>query len=292
MPRADLRVTLTADPELVATRTRDWVAADPVGRNVFATVLDTFRTGGRAPDGSTWALVSVVQDVDLDAGPLLAAAMHTAPHPAHLPAMPDQAAEAMARALHRDGLEVSGATGDVDATACFARTWQRLTGRRIHLVMDQGMLVLDDVPTPPIGVPGSARPAGEADLDLLVDWLTRFEAEIQHTRVTHIDRESVRREGRRLLLWSDGAEPVSLAGWKAAVAGTSRIGPVYTPPDRRGRGYAAAVTTAATLAARDAGATRTMLYTDLANPVSNRVYRRLGYRPVGRSSQWSFTLPS
>jgi predicted GNAT family acetyltransferase len=60
----------------------------------------------------------------------------------------------------------------------------------------------------------------------------------------------------------------------------ARVAPVYTPPSLRGRGYAGAVTAAVSQAALDAGATEVVLYTDLANPVSNSVYQRLGYRPV------------
>jgi predicted GNAT family acetyltransferase len=59
----------------------------------------------------------------------------------------------------------------------------------------------------------------------------------------------------------------------------SRIGPVYTPPEHRGRGYAAAVTAAAARWALGSGARHVLLYTDLANPTTNRLYPRLGFRP-------------
>ncbi len=88
------------------------------------------------------------------------------------------------------------------------------------------------------------------------------------------------------LLWEDG-EPVSMAGFRTAV-GVGRVGPVWTPPDRRGKGYAAAVTRAATRAILDVGAVA-VLYTDLANPTSNGVYRRLGYRMVARRPSGSST---
>ena len=74
-----------------------------------------------------------------------------------------------------------------------------------------------------------------------------------------------------------------------AVAGQVRIGPVYTPPGRRGRGFGGAVTAAVSQAARDAGVAEVLLYTDLANPTSNAVYQRLGYRPVEDRVVLSFT---
>jgi len=58
------------------------------------------------------------------------------------------------------------------------------------------------------------------------------------------------------------------------------VAPVYTPPEHRGRGYAAAATAAVTRRLLDAGTREVLLFTDLANPTSNRLYRRLGYRPV------------
>ena len=51
---------------------------------------------------------------------------------------------------------------------------------------------------------------------------------------------------------------------------------------------AAAVTAAVTVSAFERGAELCMLYTDEANPTSNRVYSRLGYRPVSTSVMVSF----
>lgn len=86
--------------------------------------------------------------------------------------------------------------------------------------------------------------------------------------------------GNRLLLCEAGGEPVAHAAAARPVAGMSRIGPVYTPPEHRGRGYGSAVTAAATAVALDDGARTVVLFTDLANPVSNAIYPRVGYRAV------------
>lgn len=61
--------------------------------------------------------------------------------------------------------------------------------------------------------------------------------------------------------------------------GVARVGPVYTPPDRRGRGFGSSATAAATRDILDRPAIP-VLYADLANPTSNRIYQRLGYRAV------------
>jgi predicted GNAT family acetyltransferase len=83
-----------------------------------------------------------------------------------------------------------------------------------------------------------------------------------------------------LTVWEAGGAPVALAGVTRLVVGMVRVGPVYTPPDLRGRGYASAVTAEVSRAALAAGAGEVLLYTDLANPVSNSIYQRIGYRDV------------
>jgi predicted GNAT family acetyltransferase len=72
----------------------------------------------------------------------------------------------------------------------------------------------------------------------------------------------------------------------------SRIGPVYTPPEHREHGYASAVTAAAAAWALAAGACHVVLFTDLANPVSNSIYPRLGFRPVHDAVEFDLSRPS
>jgi predicted GNAT family acetyltransferase len=60
----------------------------------------------------------------------------------------------------------------------------------------------------------------------------------------------------------------------------TRISGVWTPRELRGHGYASAVVAALSIDRQDAGEA-CMLYTDLANPTFNAIYRALGYRRVG-----------
>ena len=94
---------------------------------------------------------------------------------------------------------------------------------------------------------------------------------------------------RGLTLWEADGVSVSLAGLTRTVAGMVRVGPVYTPPELRGRGYASAATVTVSQAALNAGVREVVLYTDPANPTSNALYQRLGYCPVEDRVVFSFS---
>ena len=82
------------------------------------------------------------------------------------------------------------------------------------------------------------------------------------------------------MLWTLDDRPVSMAMLRAPAAGVSRIGPVYTPPASRERGFGSAVTAAAARLAHCSGIREVVLFADLANPVSNAIYRRIGFETV------------
>ena len=90
----------------------------------------------------------------------------------------------------------------------------------------------------------------------------------------------------RLFVWEDGG-PASMARWAGPTPTGVRVGPVYTPPERRGRGYASACVAALSQRLLD-GRAFCALFTDLDNPVSNRIYRRIGYEPVCDFAQYQF----
>ena len=78
------------------------------------------------------------------------------------------------------------------------------------------------------------------------------------------------------------AQPVALALRTPAAAGVARINCVYTPPEQRGRRFGGAVTAACSADALARDAERVVLFTDADNPAPNKVYQRIGFRPVGR----------
>jgi len=289
------RVLLTDDHVSFAEHAAERLRADPVGTSVVATVLAGVRAGRPQPPGSLWVVV-------LDGDRPVGVALCTAGFAPFVTPMDDDDAAALADTLHRAGHDLAQVRGDAAATRAFAVRWEQLTGCPARRTTDEGVHLLTTL-VAPSGVAGTARAATPADAPLVAAWHEAFEREAHvgeqvgaEELAQHAAMFVRRVPSGQVVLWTDGdGTPVSLAGWQLPDAepgeATARIGPVYTPPAARRHGYAAAVTAAATRGALAAGAARVMLYTDLANPTSNGVYARLGYRKVADGSTWTFSPP-
>jgi uncharacterized protein len=227
-------------------------------------------------------------------GEVIGAALQTPPYRLVLarPARPG-VLEALAEAID-DIPGVVGAHPEVDE---FAAAWTAKTGTTLRTGMAQGIYALERV-VPPQPVSGAARAAGGRDRELLWGWLNAFIVEglgedADPARVERMleQRLDVGPESG-LVLWEDGGEPVSLTGFGPSTSTGTRIGPVYTPSGLRRRGYASALVAHVSQERLAAGRRFCFLYTDLANPTSNRIYVALGYERVCDSLELEFVEPS
>jgi hypothetical protein len=224
------------------------------------------------------------------AGEVAAVATQTPPFGLVLSEMDDPAiVGALVERLAADGAELPTASGPVDVVRAFALRWSALTGQTAFVQLDERIYQATAV-VHPQGVAGSMRAFTRADRPLAIDWLGAFFAEampnVPEGRVERIVDDRAAGIGS-LVLWEDDGEVVSLAGHAGETPNGSRVGPVYTPPELRGRGYASALTAALTeqlLAHRRF----CFLFTDLANPTSNSIYQRIGYTPVADVTLWRF----
>ena len=232
-----------------------------------------------------------------DGSAVAAAAMRTPPYNLILaqPRSPEALA-ALVEALA--GEELPGVVAAEPEAAKFAELWTRHTGVPARTNMRQGVYELERVEPLP-AVPGSARVATADDRELVLRWMLAFADEALHEggpgrdRAEEIFDYRLASPSAGILLWENGGEPVSLAGWGGPTPNGIRVGPVYTPPELRGRGYATALT--AELSQRlldgrlfEGGRRFCFLYTDLANPTSNAIYERIGYRRVAESAEIVF----
>ncbi|HET7018311.1 MAG TPA: GNAT family N-acetyltransferase [Streptosporangiaceae bacterium] len=270
--------TLTPDVEAYARAVSELFGADPVRHSVLMTVLASLVKHGPNVYGDDPPILAWWSP---DAsGPAQAAVLRTPPHPMHLSNLPESAVAPLVTALLAAGVAEIGSViaAEPDATV-FAAAWSAATGEQFSVQKRQRLYRLDGlIPLDP-GPAGWARIAAAADERVVRQWDAEFAAETGQSGgsgTVLIDRLSA----GRYVLWEADGEPASIASVTEMIGGVARVGQVYTPPDRRGRGYGGAVTVAATKLVLDQGAASVVLFTDLANPISNSLYLKLGYRPV------------
>jgi predicted GNAT family acetyltransferase len=214
-------------------------------------------------------------------GNVVACALRTPPHKLaltrcdHPEAMMMLATDALS--IYPDLATALGPEPDVEV---FAAAWSALTGRRVQRGMRQRLheiRQLRPLRNPP---PGKLRPANAADLQVVMPWISAFFDEIPGViREDPAELANARLKNGALFVW-DNRGPVSMAGWSGKTANGVRVNLVYTPRELRSRGYATACVSALTEVLLAQGNRYCCLYTNLANPVSNRLYQRIGYRPV------------
>lgn len=221
---------------------------------------------------------------------LLVAALRTPPHPLVLatPAEGSDAISLLADHLVEADPELGGVNGPAEAAAAFARLWAQRRRVQATVTMQTRIHELREV-IAPSGVPGRMRPAEENNLDLLAEWVDAFRAEAVPDDPPTDPRGTVQRflDVGVLAVWDDGG-PVSMAGSSRSSPRGASVSLVYTPPEHRGKGYASACVAALSQLLLARGFAFCTLYTDLANPISNRIYRRIGYRPVADCTTYRF----
>lgn len=227
-------------------------------------------------------------------GAVVGVAIRTAPHDLILShGMPQGAVDAVLGWAGHRFADLPGVLGEKGPTDDFAAAWSAEHGVNAGLFRAECIHSATEV-TLPVGVEGEARPVTDEDRDTLEEWLGGFGADIGEPPA----RESVKEMARVYLsgppyqafMWWREKRPVSMAVLGGPTPNGARINAVYTPPEFRGRGYATGVTAALTKHAFDGGRRFCFLFTDLANPTSNRIYHRIGYRPVCDVSHYRFSL--
>ncbi|RJQ72373.1 GNAT family N-acetyltransferase [Pseudonocardiaceae bacterium YIM PH 21723] len=262
---------------------------DPTRYSTELVVADRF-LNDPAADRSSLLLITV-QD---EQGQALGAALQTPGRGMLAGGIPASHSAELVAGLIARGIELTGCYGPQPESDALAKAWTDRTGAAIGWSMTQRAFALS-ILQPPKLVPGYPVRAELSKLDLLSRWLYEFAVEAKGEYSSPEPPEDMMRrriEQGGILLWYVSGEPVAFAGRSPVVNGISRIAPVYTPESHRGRGYGAAVTAAVSQEALDAGSAAVLLNTDLDNPVSNRIYQRLGYRPIFDAVDHLFTRPT
>lgn len=245
---------------------------------VFADVSD-----GKYPEAS-FALGS-----DVDTGEIQAVAIRTPPYNLLVIGFDDHADDLVAMWLGIDPL-LPGVTGAPATAQAIAGAWSRQTGGRTTLATAEAMHMLTHVTLPAKPAPGLLRQARIADRAQLVEWLRAFriETHLGHPELAASGIDAKLEQGY-LYVWEHDGQNVAMVGHSHRVSGIDRVGPVYTPAQLRGHGYATMATATLTQLLLDQGAGSCMLFTDLANPISNHIYAQIGYVRFGDWEEHRFS---
>jgi predicted GNAT family acetyltransferase len=203
-----------------------------------------------------------------------------------------ESAKAAAAALTSQRIELPAIRGTSTTASAFSKAWTEATGATATPCFEETLYRLDELRAPS-ATAGAPRFAGDGDRELLVEWLDAFFIEAFGAASNPSACRDVLRDvvhsGGRVVLWTVDGAPVAMARVHGSLLGMSRIGPVYTPPERRGNGYGATVTAEAVRHAQRDGARDVVLFADVANAVSNGIYRRLGFVSVAEHVQYAFS---
>ncbi len=216
------------------------------------------------------------------AGTLRVVAVMTPPHNLILAGQPDEAAlQALVSGLLQQAWSLSGVVGPEEISRTFAGIWTKATGTSSKPKLRMRLYQLDQV-IQPAPVPGEFRVARQEDIPLLTEWMAAFQEEALHESINmqeiHRQAEIMVADGQAFI-WVNG-EPASMAASARPTHNGVTVNAVYTPPEKRRKGYASACVATLSQHLLDSGYTFCCLFTDLANPTSNHIYMDIGYRPV------------
>jgi hypothetical protein len=284
------RLLFTSDPGEFLVLAAAHLMAEPVVSTVVTTIAERFRSyladGIPLPDRTWWLVVTDEADRVVGAG------MRTAPfapYPLFLLPMPDEAAIGVAQALHGRGEDTVAVNGALPAARLCAEELARLGGGRVQVAQHTRLHELGRLVVPP-PVAGRLVAATVDDVDLAMTWFDAFMADADEqagrprgaSAHESPDRDEMIRRISAGSVWfwvDERGRRVHLTAANPPAYGVARIGPVYTPPSERGRGWASNAVAEVSRRLQSEGV-RVCLFTDQANPTSNKIYAALGYRPV------------
>ncbi|MFD5815525.1 GNAT family N-acetyltransferase [Streptomyces sp. NPDC127038] len=278
---------LTHDLDAFLGTAGDFLRSRPDRHTVALTVTEALRRRGMSQYGGSAPVFGILERD----GAVRGAFFRTPPYRLNLTSLGERDARSLAALLADARTEVPGVSADKDTAELFVEAWGLRTGARAERLRSERLYRLAGVTVPEPAPPGRARVADAGDRDLLARWYTEFAESIgegAHRDLGAWADERISYGGVTLWETPDGT-PVAMAGVTPPVAGQLRVAPVYTPAPLRGRGYAGAVTAEVSRAALATGVREVLLFTDLANPTSNGLYQRIGYRPVSDFATFDFT---
>ncbi|PSL40513.1 hypothetical protein B0H99_105291 [Planomicrobium soli] len=223
---------------------------------------------------------------------VVGACLMTPPHPLQLINFRDtpEIESELSELLLEVGVQVNGIVGDRETAHRFALAWTAGTDQKANLLMDQGLYRADAVTAGLEKSPGTWRIASKKDAPLLEGWCLLFEAEtgIKVSSAAEAARKiDAFIEGKEVYVWEVNGEVVSCMKKTRPSKRGITVSFVFTPRNHRRKGYARTLVAEVTeelLLEYDFA----MLYTDLQNPTSNKIYQEIGFEQIANPVHVSF----
>ena len=267
---------------------------EPLSTMLYGVCLDLQRQHGEAAWAEPDRFVGALRHQDR----VLLAALQTAPYglilfgdPALEPSLEKEARDALLDAWQHHGLTPRNVLAPKSWAESVAEEWSQRQGLTATPRLRMRLYELTEV-IPPRPCGGRLRRAESGDLDLVTRWFHAFHLEAMGQDDMNLATAMARNRvpAGEVYLWQED-QPLAMVARSRATARSVSVGHVYTPPELRGRGLAANCVATFSQRLLDEGFARCTLFTDLGNPVSNRIYQRLGYRPLSDFNEMVF-LPS
>lgn len=271
------------DPRVFFDRTREYLVAKEFIHSLPLRISQIFLDNARVYQELPY-LATVEKDNNI-----VAVAIKTPKRNLILSEVKDLAAlEKIAADIYKNNLEIPGVTGLKKETETFAEIWHNLTAQAYKISMHLRIHKLEKVQI--INkAKGNLISANQSDRDLLLNWTKAFAREVAGSIPANINKDVDRYlKEKNVYFWQDNNKPVAFINAARITPNSVNIGPVYTPPEYRRKGYATSMVSQLSQILLDRGFKYCLLFTDLANPTSNHIYHKIGYQPICDWNEYSF----
>jgi len=240
-------------------------------------LLISMLTEGKSKGSADWLMAAIA-----DSGGIVLAAFCSKPFNLLLYEPengPEGAAELLAREIRRIGFDLPGVLAESGIARRFSDAYRADGSGRLHMTM--AVMRLDKLADYE-KAPGAMREIDGRDMFYVPFWEHAFgdDCRVHDFSLPEIVERVRTRLGKGThFIWEDGS-PVSQAVYGRNTPNGAIVNMVYTPPHFRGRGYATSVVGELSRSLLAKGKSFCALYVDAENPVSRRVYQKLGYYDI------------
>jgi uncharacterized protein len=194
--------------------------------------------------------------------------------------------------LNGENLKLPGIWGPLKEAEAFSAIWEKQTGKKSKLGMNQKIFKIEKV-SMPNNVPGILRNANSDELGLISNWFNEF----SHEAMLSYERKPLAKirahaetliKNRLYFVWENDGAPVAMAYTGRPTLNGLGISAVYSPVEQRKKGYASALVSSLSQKIIDSGKKFCVLFSNAENLTSNRIYQRMGYEEVSLVKHFIF----